>query len=507
MAQNPSPSARPAQTLPARPSLEHLKNEAKQLLKVLRKQNPQAQLAIAQLAVARDYGFASWRQLKAHVDGMAPAKTDRKAVFDAARTGDIETVRRAFEAGFDPGTTDHDGRSVHQIAKQAGHEAIELLAREFQERATRPPEVERTINAILVAAANGRADELARLLDAHSDLIDARGGNHQKQTALHKAAWHCSGDPETRHGQRACVRLLLERGADVRIRDFGDNAHALHFAVESADFETVEMLVDAGSDVVGDGDDHQLGVLGWATCFSRVREDVAEYLLRHGAKLNLWSAIALDRADDVRAFVTREPSLLKARMSRNEHYRTALHHAAAKNRPKMVRLLLDLGADPHATDATGATALTTAASERSDPAIAAMLQQAGAKLDFIAALNLERYDLAEAMLRDDPSRIGPQGRDTIALHLSAEKKNEAAVRWLIAHGVDVNAKRVVWDCNYTALHVTAGNGAVDIARMLLDAGGDPEIHDDKYDATVLGWAEYCNQPEVARLIRERGEKR
>lgn len=506
MAQNPSPSARPARMLPTRPSLEHLKNEAKQHLKALRKQNPQAQLAIAQLAVARDYGFASWRQLKAHVDGMAPAKTNRKAVFDAARTGDIETVRRAFEAGFDPGATDDDGRSVHQIAKQAGHEAIELLAREFQERATRPPEVERTINAILGAAEHGRADELARLLDAHPDLIDARGGNHQKQTALHKAAWECSGDVGTRRGQRACVRLLLERGADVRVRDYGDNAHALHFAVESADFETVEMLVDAGADVIGDGDDHQLGVLGWATCFGRVREDVAEYLLRHGAKLNLWSAIALDRADDVRAFVAREPALLTARMSRSEHYRTALHHAAAKNRPTIVRLLLDLGADPHATDATGATALTTAASERSDPPIAAMLQQAGAKLDFIAALNLERYDLAEAMLRDDPSRIGPQGRDTIALHLSAEKKNEAAVRWLIARGVDVNAKRTLWDCNYTALHVTAANGAVDIARMLLDAGGDPDIHDDKYDATVLGWAEYCAQPQVAELIRERGER-
>lgn len=40
--------------------------------------------------------------------------------------------------------------------------------------------------------------------------------------------------------------------------------------------------------------------------------------------------------------------------------------------------------------------------------------------------------------------------------------------------------------------------------MLLDAGADPAIHDDKYDSTVLGWAEYCGQPEVAELSRERG---
>ena len=33
--------------------------------------------------------------------------------------------------------------------------------------------------------------------------------------------------------------------------------------------------------------------------------------------------------------------------------------------------------------------------------------------------------------------------------------------------------------------------------MLLDAGADPDIHDDKYDATVLGWAEFCGQDQIA----------
>jgi len=94
-----------------------------------------------------------------------------------------------------------------------------------------------------------------------------------------------------------------------------------------------------------------------------VREDVAEYLLRHGAKINLWSAIALDRADDVRSMIARDPSLLSARMSRNEHHRTPLHHAAATNRPKIMRLLLDLATDPNASDTTGATPLTTASQE------------------------------------------------------------------------------------------------------------------------------------------------
>ncbi len=317
-------------------------------------------LAAAQLAVARDYGFASWRQLKAEVEKISPAERNRKQVFAAARAGDVETVRRALEAGFDPGATDDDGRTIHQIAKADGHAAIELLAREFQERDTRPLEEQQAIDAILDAAEKGRADELGRLLDVHPDLIDARGGDFWGRTALHMAAWR---------NRQACVRLLLERGADVRIRDYGDNAYALHFAAEAADFEIVKMLVEAGADVVGEGDDHQLGVLGWATCFRRVREDVAAYLLRHGAKINLWSAIALDRADDVRSMVARDPSLLSARMSRNEHHRTPLHHAAATNRPKIVRLLLDLGADPNASDTTGATPLTTASQEDADPSL------------------------------------------------------------------------------------------------------------------------------------------
>jgi ankyrin repeat protein len=495
MTQNPSPSARPARTLPARPSLEHLKNEAKQRLKTLRQRDPQAKLAAAQLAVARDYGFASWRQLKAQVDKTGSAQKNRKRVFDAARAGDVETVRRAFEAGFDPGATDDDGRTIHQIAKADRHEAIEILVRDVAGRETHPPEVQPVVRAILVAAQEGRTDELRRLLDARPDLIDARGGNFLKQTALHRAV--CCN-------QQACVRLLLASGADVHIRDFPDNASALHLAAAVADVEIVKLLVEAGSDVIGGGDDYEVGVLGWATCFQRVREDVAEYLLRNGAKLDIWSAIALDRADDVRSLIVRQPSLLSARMSRNQRRRTPLHHAAAKNRPSIVRLLLDLGADPNAADATGATPLTTAAQENADPATVSTLLEAGTTLDFIAAVNLERYDLAETMLREDPSRIGPNGRDTIALHLAVAKKNVESVRWLIEHGVDVNAKRLMWDCNHTALHMTMENGAIDIARMLLDAGGDPDIHDDKYDASVLRWAEFFCREQLAQLIRERG---
>ena len=108
------------------------------------------------------------------------------------------------------------------------------------------------------------------------------------------------------------------------------------------------------------------------------------------------------------------------------------------------------------------------------------------------------------MLRENPDRIGPDGADTIALHLAVSRNNLPALRWLLAHGVAVNAKRMMWDCNHSALHMTIENGAMDIARQLLDAGADPNVRDDKFDATALGWAEHFGRPDFAELIRAKG---
>jgi hypothetical protein len=57
--------------LPNRPSLDHLRKQAKALLKALRQQNPETSLTQAQHTIAGDYGFASWPKLKAHVEQLA----------------------------------------------------------------------------------------------------------------------------------------------------------------------------------------------------------------------------------------------------------------------------------------------------------------------------------------------------------------------------------------------------------------------------------------------------
>src|SRR5437762_5370865 len=56
--------------LPSRPNLDHLRGQAKKVLADLKKRNPKAKLADAQLQVARDSGFKSWPALAKHVEQL-----------------------------------------------------------------------------------------------------------------------------------------------------------------------------------------------------------------------------------------------------------------------------------------------------------------------------------------------------------------------------------------------------------------------------------------------------
>jgi len=54
--------------LPAHASLEYLKKQAKRRLSDLERHQPEAKLADAQHAIAREYGFINWATLKSHVE-------------------------------------------------------------------------------------------------------------------------------------------------------------------------------------------------------------------------------------------------------------------------------------------------------------------------------------------------------------------------------------------------------------------------------------------------------
>ena len=80
--------------LPEHANLEWLRKQAKRDLQSLRDTNPSARLAEAQFRLATEYGFSSWRALKAHVD----AQTLDGQLFDAARHGRLDTLRSLLDS-------------------------------------------------------------------------------------------------------------------------------------------------------------------------------------------------------------------------------------------------------------------------------------------------------------------------------------------------------------------------------------------------------------------------
>jgi hypothetical protein len=78
--------------LPPNPSLERLRKEAKQRLKVMRPACGDVTLSAAQFQLARSYGFSSWRSLKEAVER-------RQGIMDQPRSDMAAFLTRPQAAG------------------------------------------------------------------------------------------------------------------------------------------------------------------------------------------------------------------------------------------------------------------------------------------------------------------------------------------------------------------------------------------------------------------------
>jgi uncharacterized glyoxalase superfamily protein PhnB len=230
------------------------------------------------------------------------------------------------------------------------------------------------------ACAGGDAERLRELLAREPGLVHATdpAAHHPGWTGLHTAA---------REGRTDAVRELLAHGADPDAREAGDNTCPLHWAVAHLHLETVRVLLDAGGDVHGIGDVHELDVIGWATVFhppgrdparfEAARREVVSLLVERGARHHIFSAIALGDAALIRRLVEQNAGALDRRLSRFEHRQTPLHFALDRQRDTL-DVLIELGADLEATDDGGQTALSVAML-RGDHDAMRRLHAAGAK--------------------------------------------------------------------------------------------------------------------------------
>jgi hypothetical protein len=211
----PSENSGGPRRLPPRPNLEYLRSQAKRRLTELRRESPLVRLHEAQLHLARDYGFTSWRALKAHLDALvrstaaspAPAVLERlrQALGHPGNPLELELLLRQ-----DPSLV-----HAHPWAPGWPGTALEGIAGRCVWHRPRMHEMARllvgagAVAGLPLLARCGLRDAVADRLDREPQLLNEP--DSQGRTALYRAACVYGVFPEG--GE--VVDLLLERGAEV----------------------------------------------------------------------------------------------------------------------------------------------------------------------------------------------------------------------------------------------------------------------------------------------------
>ncbi len=344
----------PVRRLPSNPNLDHLKYQAKDLLKDHGSPNPgvaqrirefhprfgrasdaeifdaRLRLSDAQLTIAREHGFPSWARLKRHIE--KPTLSDR---LDLPHQQRIENAifRRAVElldAGDVAGLRAHLNQQpnlVHQhVVFEGGNyfrnpTLLEFVAENPVRRGTLPANIVDVTKVILDAGPSQSAlNETLMLVSTGSVPRECRA-----QLPLIDLLCDYGADPNSAvqaaalHGELEAVNALIGRGARInlpvasalgRIEDArrllaGANGEERHLALSlAADFghvEIVRLLLDTGEDPnrynpVG-GHSHTTPLHQAA---GAGHDEVVRLLIERGARLDLkdllWQATPADWA-------------------------------------------------------------------------------------------------------------------------------------------------------------------------------------------------------------------
>ncbi|MBO0858469.1 MAG: ankyrin repeat domain-containing protein [Chloracidobacterium sp.] len=355
---------------------------------------------------------------------------------------------------------------------------------------------------LIAAACSGDAAWVSRILQTDPAQVNARD-SHIGTTPLHCAA---------HRGYLEIVQALLDAGADVMSRESCSETIPLHWAAEGGHLEVARLLVDQGSGVDALDSWHNLGPIGWATVVQHAhgrkpaRYEVAEFLINHGARLDVFSAIVWKDPDAVRRMIEADPAMLSQQLGVVDKRQQPLHFAVINSLPDMVQLLLEAGADINAKTAWGLTPLCVAATMKHNQ-IVDMLRARQADVDLSASLVLGQFDRAKELLDADSNLVSHTGPYSLLAHFTAQRGLADATAVLLSGGADPNIfaehfyheREII--CSLSPLHVAAWRGHGDVARILVDHGADLQSKDDRYESTPFVWAKWHHHNEVAALLK------
>jgi ankyrin repeat protein/ketosteroid isomerase-like protein len=495
----------PSRGLPGNANLEQLKNGAKSFQRavragdagaaeVVREFHPrlsdaqpgspelqQFTRADSQLVVARQFGFASWPKLKAHLELVERyARSPHEQPVGGPLSDEREIVDEFLRLACLTYGDDDLGRLRRAQALLDEHEWLAGAS-------------------IHTTAATGFVDRARELLDRDPAQASLVGGPHRWEPLLYLTYSRVPLAP----GRSALevARLLLEHGADPNAGYLWEGLVPPFTALTGAlggggtipehpqRLVLARFLLETGANA---NDGQALYNQGWGP---DPQEGWLELLFEFGLGSGdggPWRRLLGERQDSPRAMVE---DLLMA--------------AAGHGLTDRVRRLLDRGVDPEGRGSRhpiykGRSPVQEAAlAGHLD--IVSLLLEAGATWehdqvdDLVTAAMAGDHDTVERLLAADPELRGRAiERRPDLLVRAAEQDKLAAVALLIELGFDLNAR-----ARTTPLHEAAMRGSLPVIRLLLEHGADPNIRDTAYKATPAGWAEHHGHTEAQHLLEAR----
>lgn len=505
---------------PDRLNLDHLKKQAKDLIRLYRERDAtatarfraalpaaaghsddaiyslQLRLHDAQSCIAREHGFASWPDLKRYVEVQMTARSERSAR--------ILHWAQLLYAGDVSGTGNRANPRV----------ALRMLADDPELVADDP----------YLACAIGDENALRRATEADPAWVNRPGGPLRLPPLVAVAHSSLLWVEEFRMRLHRCALRLIADGADVNQPIFSrwppgsldkpDQRYPLSALYGAAganhDAALTKLLLDAGANP----DD------GESLYHSLENPECTRLLLEHGARIAESNAIyrAIDLEDDAALKLLLEHGGDPNEPARNApltDWGSPLAWAIYRRRPRHAKALLEAGADTSYPTADGVSpyrlALQFGLSDVADLLRIADAPDISDEERFIAAC--ARGDETEARAvqvgqPDLPASLSP--KQLRLLPDMAAAGADDAVKVMVKLGWPIAVRGGDWDAS--ALNHAVFRGNAGLTRFLLEHGAEwTEQHGHGDNACgTLGWAS-CNEPVrggdwvgCARALRDHG---